>query len=490
VDERAASTVAPCEPSPEAIVLARAVAAREISAREAVTAALARIEAMDCELFAFCTLAGVQALGDADAIDLRLSRGEAVGPLAGVPVAVKDLISTRHVRTTFGSPLYVANVPDEDDIVVERLRQAGAIVIGKTNTSEFGYGPVGHNNLFPTTRNPWNPALTPGGSSAGSAVAVAAGMLPLALGSDGGGSIRIPASLTGIFGIKPSWGRVPVYPGCRDERAPGASGWEALEHIGPMTRTVADAALAMSVLAGPTPKDRHSLPAEAVDWTDLDVMKLKGLRVAFTPDCGFAAIDPEVAAIAQDAARAFATDLGCTVEIAAPEIGDTQAVFEALVALDTDRAGLRAMAEAKGYSYSGPLARLLATSWSADDFTGAILGRKRIANVMWRFMERFDLLLTPTAAIAAFDLDTEGPGQIAGTTLAGSTWTPFSAFANLTGQPAATVPAGFTRDGRPVGLQIVGRHLDDIGVLRAAAGLEAARPWCQFRPPQAPRAIT
>ena len=269
-----------------------------------------------------------------------------------MPVAIKDLISTRHVRTTFGSPLYGANVPDEDDIVVARLRQAGAIVIGKTNTSEFGYGPVGHNNLFPTTRNPWNPALTPGGSSAGSAVAVAAGMLPLALGSDGGGSIRIPASLTGIFGIKPSWGRVPVYPGCRDERAPGASGWEALEHIGPMTRTVADAALAMSVLSGPTPKDRHSLPAEALDWTDLDVMKLKGLRVAFTPDCGFAAIDPEVAAIAQDAARAFATDLGCTVEMAAPDIGDTQAVFEALVALDTDRAGLRAMAEAKGYSYT------------------------------------------------------------------------------------------------------------------------------------------
>ena len=193
------------------------------------------------------------------------------------------------------------------------------------------------------------------------------------------------------------------------------------------------------------------MPAEALDWTDLDVMKLKGLRVAFTPDCGFAAIDPEVAAIAQDAARAFATELGCTVEMAAPDIGDTQAVFEALVALDTDRAGLRAMAEAKGYSYTGPLARLLATSWSADDFTRAILGRKRVANVMWRFMERFDFLLTPTAAIAAFDLDTEGPEQIAGTVLAGSTWTPFSAFANLTGQPAATVPAGFTRDGRPVG---------------------------------------
>ena len=160
-----------------------------------------------------------------------------VGPLAGVPVAVKDLICTRGLRTTFGSRLYADHVPEEDDVVVERLRAAGAVIIGKTNTSEFGYGAVGHNPLFATTRNPWNPTLTPGGSSAGSAAAVAARMVPLALGSDGGGSVRIPAALRGVFGIKPSWGRVPVYPGCRDERYPGISSWESLEHIGPITRT-------------------------------------------------------------------------------------------------------------------------------------------------------------------------------------------------------------------------------------------------------------
>lgn len=480
--EPAISTASSSDPSPDAATLARLVAARDISAREATAAALARIQVLDPLLFAFCTIAEEQAFAEADAVDRSLDRGEAVGPLAGVPVAIKDLISTRGIRTTFGSPLYAENVPFEDDIVVERLRRAGAIVIGKTNTSEFGYGPVGHNSLFPTTRNPWNTGLTPGGSSAGSAVAVAAGMVPLALGSDGGGSIRIPAALTGIFGIKPSWGRVPVYPGCRDDRAPGASGWESLEHIGPMTRTVADAALAMAALSGPTPKDRHSLPAEAIDWTDLDPAPLRHLRLAFTPDGGFATVDPEVAAIAERAAQAFATDLGCVVERAAPDIGDTQDVFEALVALDTDRAGLRAAAQEQGCVFHGPLARLLAKEWSADDFTAAILGRKRVANALWRFMERFDLFLTPTTAAAAFELDAEGPDRIAGRRVAGSAWTPFSALANLTGQPAATVPAGFTRDGRPVGLQIVGRHLDDMGVLRAAAGFETVRPWRQFWP--------
>ena len=182
-------------------------------------------------------------------------------------MAVKDLIFTRGIRTTGGSPLYADFVPEEDDVTVERLRAAGAVILGKTNVSEFGYGGVGHNPLFPTTRNPWNPRLTPGGSSAGSAVAVATGMAPLALGSDGGGSIRIPAAFCGIVGIKASMGRVPLHPGCRDERYPGFSGWESVEHIGPLARTVRDAALMLRVIAGPDPRDRLSLPAgDSTGW--------------------------------------------------------------------------------------------------------------------------------------------------------------------------------------------------------------------------------
>lgn len=466
----------PYAPTEDAVTLSARIRRRELSAVEAVSAALTRVDRLDRHLDAFCTLAPEQALADAHTIDRRLAAGDPVGPLAGVPLAVKDLISTKGLKTTFGSRLYADNVPDEDDIVVERLRAAGAIVIGKTNTSEFGYGAVGHNPLFATTRNPWNTALTPGGSSAGSAAAVAAGMVALSLGSDGGGSVRVPASLTGTFGIKPSWGRVPVYPGCRVETEPGASGWESLEHIGPITRTVADAAMMLSVLSGPSPKDRHSLPREAIDWTNLDPSSLLGRRIAFTPDLGFAAVDPEIAALAESAAHTLADEYGAELEMVSPDIGDVTLPFLALVALDTDRAGLRRMAP-PGYAFTPMLQSLLERDWTADEFTQAILERKRINNILWRFMARYDLLLTPGASTAAFPIDSEGPSEIAGRSIAPGGWAPFSFLANLTGQPAASVPAGFTRAGLPAALQIIGRQHDDLGVLQAAAGVERLLPW-------------
>jgi aspartyl-tRNA(Asn)/glutamyl-tRNA(Gln) amidotransferase subunit A len=249
-----------------------------------------------------------------------------------------------------------------------------------------------------------------------------------------------------------------------------------------LTRTVADAALVLAVLAGPSPRDRHSLPREAIDWTDLDAAPLRGVEIAFSADLGFARVDPEIAAIAERAAKALAAELGASLSAATPAIGDTQAVFEALVALDTDRSGLRSMAAAQGHGFGNALATLLATDWSADQFTAAILERKRIANVMWRFMEGHQFLLTPTAAAAAFPIDRDGPETIGFVAVPASAWTPFSAVANLTGQPAATVPAGFTSDGRPVGLQIIGRHLDDIGVLRLSAAFETIAPWAGYWP--------
>ena len=470
-------------PLPDAAPLAALIRSRALSAREATAAALARIEALDGGLHAFCTLAPDAALATAGAVDAALARGEDPGPLAGVPVAVKDLIATEGLRTTFGSPLYAGFVPEEDDVCVRRLRAAGAVVIGKTNASEFGYGPVGHNPLFPATRNPWDPALTPGGSSAGSAVAVATGMTPVALGSDGGGSIRIPGALTGVVGIKPSWGRVPLWPGCRDERWPGASGWEALEHIGPLTRTVADAALTLSVIAGPDPMDRHSLPAEGLDWADLSPLPLRGARLAYAAEMG-AAADPEVAALCEAAARDLAAALGASLTPAAPDTGPVQPVFEAIVAMETDRAGLSAMARAAGRRFAGPLATVLETDWTADAFTAALIGRKRIVNATARFMAGFELLLSPAAGAPAFPVGRQGPERIGGRPAAPSDWTAFSALANLTGLPAATVPAGLTAAGLPVGLQIMGRRLDDLAVLRAAAALETARPWAHLRPPE------
>jgi len=467
----------------DAGALAQALRRREWRCAEVTAAALARIAALDGELRAFCTLDADAALAQAEAIDARLDANQPVGPLAGVPVAVKDLICTRGLRTTFGSRLYADFVPDEDDVVVERLRAADAVMIGKTNTSEFGYGAVGHNPLFPTTRNPWNLELTPGGSSAGSAAAIAARLLPLALGSDGGGSVRIPASLSGVFGIKPSWGRVPVWPGCRDERFPGASGWESLEHIGPITRHAADAALMLSVLCGPTPRDRHSLPAESADWRVPPPETLRGRRIACTTDMGHAVVDPEVRTAVEGAARRLHAALGLDVVADHPAIGPTQTMFETLVALDTDRTGLAALAQRQGVELGGWLGHLVTRAWTADEFTWATMERKRIANTTWRFMARFDFLLTPTTAAPAFPVDLPGPARIDGQAVEPTAWIAFSALANLTGLPSASVPIGCTADGRPIGLQITGRHLDDRGVLALAAVVEALYPRVRWPGP-------
>ncbi len=456
--------------------LAQALRDRRWRCVEVTAAALQRIHTVDDDLHAFCTLAADAAMAQAEALDARLAAGQDIGALGGVPVAIKDLLCTKGLRSTFGSRLYADFVPQEDDVVVERLRDAGAVVIGKTNTSEFGYGAVGHNPLFPTTRNPWNPALTPGGSSAGSAVAVAARMVPLALGSDGGGSVRIPASLSGVFGIKPSWGRVPVYPGCRDERYPGVSSWESLEHIGPLTRHAADAALAMSVLCGATPRDRFSLPAESTDWRIGPGSVPAAPRLALSLDMGHAIVDAEVRAAVEAAAVRLGQELGVAVQRRHPEIGDTQAMFETLVALDTDRAGLKAMARQQQVTLTGWLASLVERAWSGDEFSAALMARKRIVNATWRFFEGADFLLTPTTAAPAFDIDLPGPPRIDGQPVAPTAWIAFSALANLTGLPAASVPIGFTADGRPIGLQILGRHLDDRGVLGLASLVEQLYP--------------
>ncbi len=301
-------------------------------------------------------------------------------------------------------------------------------------------------------------------------------MVPLAIGSDGGGSVRVPAALCGVYGIKPSWGRLPVYPGCRDERHPGISSWESLEHIGPITGSVADAALAMAVLAGPSPQDRASLPAEVGDWSVRTSGQLRGVRLAYTADLGHAVVDAEVRAVTAVAAERLAKSLGATLAHAHPDTGDIGAAFEAIVALDTDRAGLRRMAREQKIAIDGWLCRLIAREWSADEFSDALMQRKRVVNQVARFMERHDFLLTPTTGSAAFGLGLEGPPVLDGQEVASTAWLAFSAMANFTGLPAASVPVGFTRDGLPIGLQIQGRHLDDVGVLALSAALEALFP--------------
>jgi aspartyl-tRNA(Asn)/glutamyl-tRNA(Gln) amidotransferase subunit A len=458
--------------------LAGRVRARELSASEAVDAVLQRIDELDPTLNAFCTLVPEEARGEAARIDEALAAGEEVGPLAGVPVGIKDLVATKGIRTACGSAAYEDFVPEEDDVVVERLRAADAVIVGKTNVPEFGYSGVGHNPVFPTTRNPWDVERTPGGSSAGSGAAVAAGMGPLAIGSDGGGSVRIPSAHCGLVGVKASMGRVPLYPGCRDERYPGISSWESLEHIGPMTRTVEDAGLMLSVIAGPDPRDRHSIPTSDVDWLEAVARRSgRGLKVAYSADLGYAAVDPEVREIVGRAATVFESELGCVVEARDPGFDDPYEAFWGIVAADTDLVGMRELAAAHQGRMTPHLVQFLQQPWTAEQLTSASLVRKAVCNKMWRLMAEYDLLITPTLTVPPFPLHMQGPEKVDDRIVPPFAWLSFTLPINLTGQPAASVPAGWTAGGLPVGLQIVGRHLDDATVLAAAAAYEQAADW-------------
>jgi len=468
----------------DAVTLAERVRRREISPVEVVEAAVAAMDRLEPKLHAFCTPDVDGARAAARKLEQKILRGEAVGALAGVPLGIKDLILTRGLRTTFGSRLYADYVPDADDVAVERLLAADAIVLGKTNAAEFGYGGFGHNALFPTTRNPWNPALTSGGSSAGSAAAVAAGICPVALGSDGGGSVRLPAAFCGLVGVKPSMGRIPVWPGCRDASLPGVSGWESIEHYGPIARTVADAALMCAVMSGPDRRDRWSLPDEGVRWREAAARPLpQGLRVAWTPTWGSQPVDPEVARIAEAAARAFAAEIGAVLEETASPFGDLIEADRAIVAMETDLTGLRRLAQGRESELTPSLRKVLARAWRAEEFTDATTARKQAVSAMVAFMDRYALLLTPTAPIVAFPVDCDGPGAIAGEAVADDAWSPCLYPANLTGQPAASVPAGWTAAGLPVGLQFVGARLDDETVFAAAGAFERMAPWAGRRPP-------
>lgn len=465
-----------------AIDIAEGVRARRFSAAEIVDAAFAAIAAVDPEIHAFCTLAEDQARAAAAHVDAEVAAGRDPGPLAGVPVAIKDLVMTAGIRTTFGSRLYADYIPDADDIVVERLKTAGAIVVGKSNAAEFGMGAHGKNLVFDITRNPWDLARTPGGSSAGSGAAVAAGLVPIAIGSDGGGSIRIPASFCGLFGMKASMGRVPLWPGCRDATLPGASGWESIEHVGPITRTAADAALMLSVIAGPDPRDRWSIPTIDVDWVAAAARpwprKLKALYWRQWPGLP---IDPGVVAAVDAAIETYAKALDIEIVAAEPPDFPIRAAFDVLVPLENDLTGLRRLVAETGAEVTPALRSFLATSLPIEAATDAITIRKAWADAMAKVMAGTDLILSPTLASLPFPADATQPAEIAGQPTGPEDWCPFTYPFNLTGQPAASVPCGLA-DGLPVGIQIVGPHLGDALVLTVAAHFEALTP-IDARPP-------
>jgi Asp-tRNA(Asn)/Glu-tRNA(Gln) amidotransferase A subunit family amidase len=458
--------------------LARLIRGKEVSPVEVVEAHLARIARVEPRLHAYVTVTAEHAREAARAAEAAVRRGDRLGPLHGVPYSLKDLTPTRGIRTTMGSKIYEQHVPAEDAVLVERLRGAGAILLGKTNTPEFGCKPFTDNRLTEPTRNPWSLAHSPGGSSGGAAAAVAAGLGPLAEGSDLAGSIRHPAAWCGVVGFKPSQGRVPRYP------TPTA--WNAMSVHGPITRTVGDAALMFATLVGPDPRDPLALPATGEDWARLtDSPDVRGLRVAWSPDLGGAApMDPAVAAVAGDAARTLA-GLGWTVEDAAPELDAILEPFLALNAILRQAAVGHYLDQWREQMDPVLVKRLeLGRALTAADAARAEVARSAHHQRLRRFFERYDLLLTPTTATAALPLGAPVPATIGGRPIGQPVdmLIPTLTF-NFSGYPAISVPCGSTAEGLPLGLQIVGGWREDARVLQAAAAAEAALPWHGRRPP-------
>ena len=454
--------------------LSAGFAAREFSPVEVIKALLARIESLDKSINAFCLLDETATLAQAQASQARWQKGAPLSALDGVPVAIKDLLLTKGWPTLRGSKAIDPQQAWNDDApAVARLREAGAVLLGKTTTPEYGWKGVTDSPLTGITRNPWDLSMPPGGSSGGSAAALAARLAPLAIGTDGGGSIRIPASFSGVFGLKPTYGRVPTYP---------PSPFGTLAHIGPMSRDVTGSAMLLDVLSGSDARDPFGLPPAQDSFAAKLDDGVRGKRIAFSPAMGFAKnVDNEVAALVAGAARKFES-LGAVVEAVDPPLmegGDPRMDFRILwwagagfalgdypeakkALLDP---GLRAMVE-EGAAI--PLRR----------YQQAAMARATYASAMRQFMTRFDFVLTPAVAIPAFAVDRLSPRD----NESWLDWTPFSVPFNLTQQPAASVPCGFTRAGLPVGLQIAGRMYDDAGVLAAARAYEWAAPHFENAP--------
>jgi aspartyl-tRNA(Asn)/glutamyl-tRNA(Gln) amidotransferase subunit A len=456
--------------------LAGLIRARKLSPVELTRAVLDRIERLNPTLNAFVTVTAEAALAAARRAEQAVMSGEALGPIHGVPFSVKDLALTRGVATKFGSHIFAGRVGEVDAPYVRRLHEAGGIMVGKTTTPEFGWKALGDSPLTGISRNPWNPGTTTGGSSAGAGAAAAAGLGPLHQGSDGAGSIRIPSAFCGIVGVKATYGRVPLWPVSNNDYA---------THAGPMTRTVADAALMLGVMAGPDPWDGTALDGAPADYAGLLDRGVKGLKVAFSPDLGGLRVDGDVAAVVAAAARAFEA-LGATVEEVKPGFADSHDMIRLMWGAHYIGNYGQYLDEWRGRLDPGLVACMEdARRWSAQEYV-AMRGRK-IAywDSVRPLFERFDVLLTPTTSVAAFAvgrLNPEGWPQHAWD------WFPWASFSypfNFTGQPAVTVPAGFTPGGLPVGLQIVGRRFAEVTVLQAAAAFERARPWADRRPPVA-----
>jgi aspartyl-tRNA(Asn)/glutamyl-tRNA(Gln) amidotransferase subunit A len=441
--------------------------AGDLSPVEVTEAILERMERIDPTLHAFITPTPQIAREQARAAEAAYRAGDTSRPLLGVPVSIKDLVWTKGVRTTSGSLLKTDFVPDYDAPLVERLRDAGTVMLGKTSVPEVGWKAETTNRLVGSTYNPWRLDRAAGGSSGGAAAAVAAGLGPIAQGSDGAGSIRVPSSFCGIFGLKPTFGTVPLWP---------PSSTDTLSHIGPMTRTVADAAVMLEAMAGPDRRDLHSAGRTPGRYSAGLSDGIEGTRIAYSPDLGYVDVDPEVAVVCADAVAQLAR-AGARVDTPGIAIEDSWPIVHALWATSEAAEYPNGVGAVRDRLDPGRVAVVESgLRITGGELAAATAARHTHYRAVDALLDEVDLLATPTVPVAAFEAGLDSPVRH-GVQTSYLGWTGFTYPFNLSGHPAATMPCGFTQDGLPVGLQLVGRMGEDALVLRAAAAFEALRPW-------------
>ncbi len=450
------------------------IRAKQVSPVEVMQAIINRVERLEPKINAFAYFDGDRALDRAKVAEAQLARGEAQGALFGLPVTIKDLAVTGDMPTERGSWIEKGNQPDTDAPFVQRLKMAGAIPLGKTTTSEFGWKGVSQSPLTGITHNPWAHGLNAGASSAGAGAAAAAGYGPLHQGSDGAGSVRMPAHFCGIFGLKPSFGRVPNWPVPSNDQT---------SHIGPMTRTVADSALMMETISGPHPWDHYSLESPPSPYVrKLDGASVKGLRVAWSSNLGHARVDSDVAALAEAGAKVF-ENMGARVEEVTPSWGTQGPELIRFFWAAHELGYQKFLPEWRDKMDPGLVACIeSAANHSAADYVAMCVRKLAYVEAIHRFFEDYDLLLTPAVSVAAFPADRLMPEDWPDHPWDWVQWAEFSYPFNMSHNPAASIPCGFTEKGLPVGLQIVGPRMRDLAVLQASAAFEAASPWADRVP--------
>jgi len=459
-----------------AFELKEKIKTEEISIEDLIEIFIERIEKINPIINAYCTPTFELAREMAKKSEEIVKKGENIGLLEGIPTSLKDLTLTKGIRTTFGSKIYENFIPNEDSIYVSRLKDAGCVILGKTNTPEFGFKGATDNAIFGSTKNPWNLKKTCGGSSGGAGAAVASGLCPLAQGSDGGGSIRIPASLNGVFGIKPSFGRVPIYP----KEYIFA---HTLSVAGPITRYVKDAALMLDVMKGPFEGYQYSLPEDNISYFETVDKKPAKLKMAYSLDMGYAkAIDSEVEEAVLNSVEKF-NEFGWTPEKVKMRIKKPELPFYTIWTSEIAYS-LKPKLNKWRDQMDPDLIKMIEGGLNYDGFSiiKAMDVRKTIYESFYKIFKEYDILITPTTAVPAFDLGISFPSKIQDKNVSPTAWQAFTFPINLTGHPAASVPCGWSKEGLPFGMQIIGKMFDEKTVLQVSKAFEEIAPWQAKKP--------